>query len=554
MNGHIRRLWGAGLASVVIAAALILCPVHFLLDDDYALMQILAGFRSGTPSFYNVYNNVLYSAPVSLLYRVWGSIPWYPLLEIAAILVSASAILARTLRAAQKQGRIWAALLAFLAVFCCAFLPNLIFLQYSTAAAALGAAAAVLLLSHERGDGAWKIVVLAVWSFLLRAETGYVTLFMLLTALLMRALKKPAETRPKPRVWIAVLLSFAIAAAALLIQKAVEQSADIRAYTAFNAARTAFMDYPHADFGAAAYLEAGWTRTFYELTQRWFFLDGRFNTEALEAINAAAPGVGRISLSAAVRAFLKALGATNMVRNLFVLLLGSSGALSLIRLFRRDWRGVLAALLPLGCLAGGGLALSMLGRFPQHAFYALGIPVSALLLYEWAGEQKGKLITRLISLALLFCALLIAVSSARHVYALSHSEEYAVQEARSAAIDAYAGAHPELIVVADYSVRGAGTPWTTARDAHPVNRFFWGGWYYKTPFYEEQLRAVGLDSLDADSFLSGEAVLLSNDEAVLETFTAYLAERGTPAAAECIERNDHFAAYRFAAEPVTAVP
>lgn len=538
------------LAAALVGAALCFCPVHFLLDDDYALMQIVSGLRSGTPALYNVYNNILYSAPLSLLYRAAGNIPWYPLFEIAAIFAAVYAILFRTLRAAKEEKRALSCAAFFLAVFAAAFLPNLIFLQYSTAGAALGAAACVLLYTMRREDRVWPAVLFAAWSFLLRRETGFVTLAMLLAALLMRLLAKKAEDSPRPRAGIAVIMAFALCFGAFLAQRAAEQSEGIADFTAYNAARTAYMDYPHAGYDeSGVYRELGWSRNFYDLTQRWFFLDARFNADSLEKINAAtatAPAAFPARAKAAATTFYKTLFVTNTVRNLFLLMAGASFALALIRILKKDWRGQIRALIPFACLVGAGLLLSYIGRFPQHAFYALALPAVSLLAAEWAKLARGGLITRLAMLGTLLAALFIGTSSVRTVYALSHSEEYRTQEARAEAVDAFALETPDHIVVTDYSVRGAGTPFVTMQSARPLNRFFWGGWYCYSPFYFDQLEANGLPSLDAETFASGRALLLNSDEALLKLFTEYLTETCGPVRAERVVQTEYFTAWKFA--------
>ena len=121
--------------TLLIAAALLLAwgfllwrvPVHFMFDDDEALMQILSGTRSGTPHLYDVYNSPLLSAPVSLLYRLIPGIAWYPLLLLAVTVLSC----VRCCTLLVPEGRRFpvAAIVAGPALAACAFLPSAVFLR-----------------------------------------------------------------------------------------------------------------------------------------------------------------------------------------------------------------------------------------------------------------------------------------------------------------------------------------------------------------------------------------------------------------------------------------
>lgn len=547
------------LTSILFAAALAACPVHFLLDDDYALMQIVAGWRSGTPSFYNVYNNICFSAPLSMLYRWAPDIPWYPLVELLILFGGTYEVLKAVRKQAIAYGRGPVVTLMGIGAFLAAVLPNAIFLQYSVVASMAGAAACVGMLNREEGDprGGFQIVFYTFLSFIIRAETGVVTLGMLLAATVMRRLRgeTAAGSRNAGIRWtlLPLLFSAVLCMGAFFMQTGVEQSEPYRAYTAYNALRTDYMDYPHKDFSeTSAYREAGWDRELYEMTENWYFLDSRFQADSLETVlrGASRPETAGERLKGIIPSFRSTIRVTNLVRNLFLLMLGLTAALSVRRLLGKDYRGLVRGLIPMTCFFAASGLLCFLGRYPQHAFYACALPAFFMTLYEWARLPKAGVMSKTVGIAAVAAALALGYNSGAHVYALANSEAYQNQEARAQAIDRYCMEHGNRAVITDYSVRGAGSPFVTSREEHPLNRFFWGGWYYGTPFYQAQLRTNGLDALDENSFLDERVLLLNDSQELLELTTDYLSKVHGPVRAVEVDRGQGFTAYRF--EPESA--
>ena len=539
------------LMAGLFALALLVCPTHFLLDDDTLLMQLLSGARTGEASYYNVYNSILYSAPISALYRLFPAVEWYPLIQIFILFASGTAVCSVILPLARERGRALPVLLAGIGVFLCMWLPNLIFLQYSVVGAAAGTAACLLALSRmERGGRGWGIAIFGALSFCIRVETGVAMLAMLCAAGLMGLLSgEKAEWKGKIKSLLGPLVPWVLVGILTLgLGLAIEHGPEMEDYAAFNHARRDYMDYPHDDFSEnPVFLETGWNRSLYDLVEHWCFLDPRVNTENLHQINAAAVHsfTPLEKLTAAPGLFFSTLGVSNLVRNLFLLLVGLTLALLARRLLGLDVPGLIRGLVPLLAFFAASLLLCYRGRFSQHAFYVVALPALMLLLYEWADLPKaGKLSGCLGGLAL-FATLFLGVNSAEHVVALANSPVILEEEALNDRINAYARSHGDKIILTDYSLRVFRAPFAPQGEPWARNRFSWGGWYYHSPFYYDQLKENGLSTLTGEALYGGRVLLLNRDEALLQNILAYLSENFGPTELMELDRLGDVGIYTF---------
>ena len=82
----------AVLEYVFLSCALIIFWIFkspkFPTNDDYGLLSILAGYKTGIPIAVPFYCEYLYALLISGLYKISGSIPWYMLMFMALVLTS----------------------------------------------------------------------------------------------------------------------------------------------------------------------------------------------------------------------------------------------------------------------------------------------------------------------------------------------------------------------------------------------------------------------------------------------------------------------------------
>ena len=540
-------------AALLAAWAVILwrVPVHFMFDDDEALMQILSGARSGTPHLYDVYNSPLLSAPVSLLYRLVPGIAWYPLLLVSVTVASCVCCCVLPVpddRRSAVLGAIEGVVLA-----ACAFLPSAVFLQYSIAGAAAGAAVCLLMMDtlfHGRTHTA-GILLFGFFAICLRGETAAVAAAMTLTAILTALIARDGGIKavPLPRTG-RLALPAGVLAALLFVSagagRLAANSPEWKEFTEFNEVRTSFLDYPHPGWEETdAYREAGWDEPLFRLAEDWFFLDPRIDTDALSAIRTEIGWKGRLD-SDPVRSFRRMLTANNQVRDLFLFLAGMTGVNVLLSLCAGKRRRIFACLLPGAAFMGGAAILCLIGRHPPHAFYVLAIPSAAMETFLFLQFLRGtgkRILPAALALTAVLAGAVLAANSAVHSLAAALGQETLSREARSTAINAYAYEHPDSILLTDTTVTGAGAPFDA--DPRPVNRFFWGGWYYATPVWEEQLTANGISALTPEMLYSDRVLFLSAPGSDLADLLAYLTERFGETRPLCLEEREYFSVYRF---------
>ncbi|MPN06552.1 hypothetical protein SDC9_153808 [bioreactor metagenome] len=150
-----------------------------------------------------------------------------------------------------------------------------------------------------------------------------------------------------------------------------------------------------------------------------------------------------------------------------------------------------------------------------------------------------------ITIVALAAMLGLSFNSAEHVFALSRSEVCQRQEKLSDEVDEYAVEHSQDIIITDSSIQSIGSPWQTNKNVHPLNRFFWGGWYYHSPFYYEQLKMNGRGGLYSSDFYDEHIQLLNNSPEMLDQLLAYLTDTYGETIAIPVSQEADFTAYRF---------
>ena len=401
----------------------------------------------------------------------------------------------------------------------------------------------------ERGGTVWPIAAFGILSFLIRVETGIAVLGMLAIAVIMALLTgEKAQRKLRMRALLAPVLVWVLVGALAFGLGYLEYTPKMADYTAFNQARQTYMDYPHDGFSEnPAFEEAGWNESLYELVEHWCFLDERVNAETLEQLNRAAGQTRTVKekLAAAPDLFLSTLRVSNLVRNLFLLLVGLTFALAARRLLGLDLPGLLRSLMPLLGFFAASLLLCYRGRFSQHTFYVVAFPALMLLCCEWAILPKAGKLSRWIGALALAATLFLGWNSAEHVYALSNSETLLAEEALNDAINAYARENPEKIILTDYSVRVFRAPFSPDGVPWAKNRFFWGGWYWHSPFFYGQLKANGLSALTGEALYGGRVLLLNRDAALMEKTLRYLNESFGPTELLEVDRLGDVGIYTF---------
>lgn len=401
-DGDVRQriLWAISCGSAALAMFVsgLLIPMYFGTNDDPYIIQALSGGGgvASEPTPYISFINVLLCGAISSLYSLLPTISWWPVLHLAAIFASLSAVGFVVLSVMGQTGRPnhlaarWT-LLCVLDFGVSAYLVGR--LQFTSTASLLVAAAIVAACcsktcgKKERWTPSSLVipVMLGIVGFSLREQSGLLGLFfwaLAATAALPRAKGGFWERAVEVRHALLPIVCVGIAA---LVMTAVDLAAysgrSLATSVEWSKAMSGYTDYPHPSFdeAPARYEEVGWDEELSELVGQWFMMDERVNTETLTALNEQNTAPIDNLLSDPVGTVTSRLydAAKPIPMTYFALLLGTA----VVALALSPSRGERAVV---WLICGSVMALLgyllLRGRLLERAAYAVTIPATAALL------------------------------------------------------------------------------------------------------------------------------------------------------------------------------
>lgn len=257
-------------------------------NDDSMLTDILSGSYSGKTDAHDIYHIYPLAAVFAVLYKLFPEIPWYGGGLILTQFVCLYLIGYRAIRFAEtwKEKLATSALaLTFSAVL---FLSEIQLIQYTMTSALLAATAIFLLVTEqERSPGI--VVILYVYSCLLRFQMGLLLCPFLLTACFYRWVC--SEHKKKTFLYYLSVAGaiFGILAICLFVHKIAYRGEDWQAFEEFNQVRTDIYDFgtiPAYDTNEEFYRELSVDRREQFLLEKWSFsLSDKWNTETLNEVN-----------------------------------------------------------------------------------------------------------------------------------------------------------------------------------------------------------------------------------------------------------------------------
>ena len=160
--------------------------VCFETDDDYAMMTMLAGFKTGTPIPDTLFCNITWGFILSSLYKITGAISWYALFYFAILYLSYVVIYDACIKIFVTKKYLFGSIV-FLWLYFCVFCWYTSILQFTTIPAFSGLAA-ILLMNKEKISSSINIInkrtilfsVLVFFTSVLRRQTGYMFLVALI--------------------------------------------------------------------------------------------------------------------------------------------------------------------------------------------------------------------------------------------------------------------------------------------------------------------------------------------------------------------------------------
>lgn len=287
-----RVLFSIAAGVVMLLAVALKAGIYFQTNDDRIISEVLSGAAGSSPDAHVVYVNYLLALPLSLLYRITGTVPWYGLFLFFCQAAAYACFLDCLLEYSKSK---WEAAVSVVltAVY---FLFNFSLtgqIQYTSTAAFLAAAGYFCLLLHEGQDqGKKRLIVFAALeliAFLLRDQAmlmiqpfGAAVLAGLALARRDRSWKQSLLTVAKPLAlvaaiivtgWLGTLLGY--------------HGEGWKAYESYNASQTIMFDYD----GKPEYEEVqeildkyGVTHTEYEAYENYVILDWDITPECAQEL------------------------------------------------------------------------------------------------------------------------------------------------------------------------------------------------------------------------------------------------------------------------------
>ena len=648
-SGPVIALSALLATAIAFAASVAFTHVLFYGNDDYTVQAVLSGAASGSPTGYAVFPNILLCQPIAWLFEVAPALPWWFLaleaINVVALYLWCYAVIywtARSSGAGAFRMRLGTGLLAACLSGWGLFALPISHPSFTLCAGQLAAVGAALFLvgcdagndlgGRPRRRSAFffvaSVIVIAT-ACLLRFKSGLVgTAFIAVIALFRIAESRHAPGGPhvarnlhgasdlrdgiaRGRIDLAPLAAFAI----LIAVVAAGWCANAYAYSldgwpqfkATNAARSQYMDYPHASYAddPALYESVGWDEPLANLVGAWFFMDERVDGEAfalLAGTNSASKALARIKAQIAS-------GTGSFGSRQFLMLVSTALALlcSVTAFCRASRCRLLLALAAFALSAAFVVYLMLIGRFVFRAAYSALAPAVAIMwLVMLNPKAHGRPARQASPGRLLLAALITAASVAVTCFLLAKTGivEYAFLLAAFvpfgllalAQSHTWGGARPNAIravlvaalMLACWLPNGLSTlhdankadlenmqtnaemadaialalanpqdiyvylPVKTPTDpfsSMPQNMVSWGDWSYYAPWKQAVFEQMGYPGGMRGSAFLGEGVyLVSPSRRMAELLEAYLnTASDVPVSAQVAARLPHGAnVYRFA--------
>lgn len=577
-------------AHVVLSCAIALCCViitvsltysTYTTTDDVYLLQVLSGAFNDAPMSWVPFWGPALAQLVSGLYRLFPDAPCY--LALQRVLMTVSLAIVNTcvfLQCAKLEGkpRYAAPAIAciFLDVLFCWMFVRMHY-YYSSLLTGTAAIAVVLSADFEKAQipAVALVIVLIAFCSGYSVSASYSICLFLAIALLYRLFVTYRDNRAgfrKTLIVAGVLIALvALVVAGTLVSIKV-QRADINgiAYSEWDAFRVAYWDYavPSYDENPSLYSNVGWSRNFYLLTRKMYFMDESFSVAALSQITdkfsyglSFADGT---SLRDALRVGKSLFTSSVEARGVFVLMCGMFVA-SLF-LISRDRRINVAVFANAVCFVLAGVLcmyLAYRGRFPLRAFVMASVPCIVFMLLTLLGNASNSTVCERIGIACANSQHDTAKESRSHlarfvgfalVVMLSYgvfvvdtfsflsnekSEQYYEREkAKELALYNYVSSNKSNVYVYDWTMVSTYYPFSNLEVGQIGNLFNWGGARLYTQQYYEQLRLNGRESLQSDDFLDDGVYLISNSKEDIEILRSYLSEEYGEVAYDIVDEPD----------------
>lgn len=564
---------------IIISLALIvfwfLQKPRFATNDDYGLMSILAGYKSGTPSAVSFYCEYLYAVIVSGLYNINSYIPWYTLIFLFLTLINCLClyyVISKSLiESGYSKYRRSIASFVFICFILGIYFFNLVYITFSIVPAVCGCSAVLLILSMNDENISVTnnivtgfIFVLFFFSWNIRIESGYVAFISAIAAIVYTVINNRIKIRRGALLVIGIV---AIMAISVFADWYVGIDSGWNDFKLFYDACGQYTDYTHLTFEEAPdlYQSIGWNENMYYLVDDWFFMDDSVNYQSFNTLNNAIANetvYGYSSKRALIVGMFNTFKNSSLWIKAFAIVWVITVVVISICSFVNSEDRKMAVKDVLGpilfWLLGFAFTtyLLMRGRFLDRAVYPIVFCTmlpSMILSFRNAltiKSSQSKTCKNVSSYQPLIVLLIVTVTGACLAIAAlgvitanwdNYNPEYTKVKMN---LEQYVMDNDEYFYINDTSLTMTGDPFVVYPEKKPTNYTFWGGTYLKSPLYYEQIKMYGVDDFNRAVFLR-EDVRFVSQRGINEFLLNYMKEEYPNCSAEITDKQDDFYVYKF---------
>jgi hypothetical protein len=563
---------------VVICIAIIsfwmLVKPKFPTNDDYGLMSILAGYKSGTPVAVPFYCEYLYSLLISGSYRITGRIPWYIIVLMTLMIVNCLclfyAIKKMVLDAPIKKYKGIIYRLIFISLLLAFYFFNLVYITYSIVPAVCGSSIILLILTTKNEDVPFIkntitgiIFVLFFFAWNIRRQTGYVVLVSVMFAIIFAYFSNIIKIR---RCLFWTMSVIAIAILSVYADWYSGTGNGWNEFALFYDACGQYTDYTHLTYEEAPvlYQSLGWDENLYALVNKWFFMDEKVDLNSFNILNQSVDNQtfygysSRRALIAGMFGILKA--SSTWIKFFLMLWLITVLIVAIFKLSSKydsksELKDVVGAIVFLFIGYTFISYLLMRGRFLDRAVYpvffctmipSLVICLRIVLNISAKARNRQDVINpkKIIVISHLFIFIVFIIAALGGVSTANWNKYNPESSNIKKKLEQYVIDNDEFFYISDVSLTMSGDPFTVYPNHKPTNYTFWGGTFLKSPLYYEQIKEYGFDDFSKSDFVKNNVRFISltgpND-----IFLDYMREEYPDCRVEITDQASGFIIFRY---------
>lgn len=555
-----RLLCSFVLVTVLLALTWTFIPITFETSDDAFMMSCLSGGKSGTPQADTIFSLFLWGKIISSFYMVNAGIPWYTVAFLGLIACSLITVCYCVVSSFPEWGGSLFCLLYF-----CMFLFYSVIVQFTMVSAYCGIAAVSLMLLDKKEENQEYIIKknIIIFSFMffavnIRSKVGYLILGNAAVAVcleILRYLLKAADRRKIKNMvgsFITICVATGISVGTHNLHETLDGWGDFREY---HVERANFTDYSKLDYESNKDLfdEIGWSKDFYELVQRWFFMDESINTETFRRINERnVHGSIRVGRGLLHDWFPKIEFQVKAWVLLLLILLVDA-----VRHRAGTYRKSIVSFLWLFVWFVETQYFGYTGRIMERAFEAWTLLAVMLSILGASGEERlraeenaeekkrksiaGNVVISV--LALVFCVVCVRHQNAGYIRARAFSLAKSKAKMVQANMENYAIEHPKNVYIYETGLSEGG-PWRVYTKGYPYNLISWGGAYYNSPLYYIQIKKNGFEHIFEENFFEGNVYFIAKEEPD-ENLRNVMREKFSGCMCEIVDEEEGFIIYKY---------